>query len=137
MSEAFDRAFEETIGLEGGYVNDPDDAGGETNFGISKRSYPDEVIAEMTIERAKEIYRRDFWDRLLLNDLHPHVAGEIFDTAVNTGPRTATKIAQRALRKVLNGYQFMHYVGVIKRHPERAKYARGWMKEFLLGGRKS
>ena len=47
---AFDIAFKLTIGHEGGYVNDPDDPGGETNYGISKRSYPDVDIANITID---------------------------------------------------------------------------------------
>jgi len=56
----FDDAFERLLGLEGAYVNDPRDAGGETKYGISRRSYPGEIIRTMTIERAKEIYLRDY-----------------------------------------------------------------------------
>lgn len=36
----YDEAFKEVLGFEGGYVDDPEDKGGETKFGISKRSYP-------------------------------------------------------------------------------------------------
>ena len=57
---SFDHAFERLIGHEGGYVNDPKDRGGETKYGISKRSYPGEDIAGMTLGRAKEIYLRDY-----------------------------------------------------------------------------
>ena len=57
----FNQAFKTLIGHEGGYVDDPEDPGGETNFGISKRSYPQEDIPNMTLERATEIYQRDFW----------------------------------------------------------------------------
>jgi len=95
---AFDLAFGQTLGHEGGYSNDPDDPGGETKFGISKRQYPNEDIEGLTIERAKEIYRRDYWDKLRLDEVRdPEVAAEIFDTAVNTGIGPAIKIAQRAL----------------------------------------
>ena len=53
MSE-FDKYFEELIGHEGGYVNDPDDRGGETKYGISKLSYPSLDIKNLTIERQKK-----------------------------------------------------------------------------------
>ena len=57
MSEiSFDKAFEILIGHEGGYVNHPDDPGGETKFGISKRSYPDVNIAALTLDDSKLIY---------------------------------------------------------------------------------
>ena len=45
----FDQAFERVIGHEGGYVNDPRDPGGETKYGISRRAYPGEDIAGMTL----------------------------------------------------------------------------------------
>ena len=49
--------FDEIIGLtldhEGGYVHDPKDLGGETNFGIAKRFYPDVDIKNLTKEGAK------------------------------------------------------------------------------------
>ena len=96
---AFDIAFKITIGHEGGYVNDPDDPGGETNYGISKRSYPDIDIANLTIEQAKNIYRKDYWEKQschLLDDF-PDVATELFDTSVNMGIGRGGKIFQEAL----------------------------------------
>lgn len=95
---AFEHAFVETIGLEGGYVFDPDDPGGETKFGISKRSYPNIDIAGLTIHAAKAIYFKDYWEVCRLNEvLSDKISGEIFDTAVNMGIKTAVLIAQRAL----------------------------------------
>ena len=57
----FDSAFTKLLGHEGGYVCHKDDPGGETCWGISKRSYPHEDIKNLTQERAKQIYKRDFW----------------------------------------------------------------------------
>ena len=57
----FDAAFERLIGHEGGYTAGVGDPGGETKFGISKRSYPREDIKNLTLEQAKVIYRKDFW----------------------------------------------------------------------------
>lgn len=98
MSPAFLRAFDLTIGKEGGYSDDPDDRGGETKFGISKRSYPEENIKGLTILRAQQIYYDDFWLPLWLDEvLSSSIAAEIFDTAVNAGKTRAVEIAQRAL----------------------------------------
>jgi lysozyme family protein len=95
---SFDKAFELTIGHEGGYVNDKDDRGGETNWGISKRSYPDEDIKNLTIERAKEIYKKDYWERQSLHLVDDaNIAIEIFDTSVNMGVGKGGKIFQEAL----------------------------------------
>ena len=64
MSDFFDAAFAIVVGVEGGYTLClPGDPGGETNYGISKRSYPDVDIAQLTLDDAKTIYRRDYWDR--------------------------------------------------------------------------
>ena len=94
---SFADAFEEVIGLEGGYVNDPHDPGGETRWGISKRAYPDLDIAGLTQERAKQIYRLDYWYPLRLDEVHPRAAREVFEVAVNIGKRPAVKLLQRAL----------------------------------------
>ena len=96
--DAFERAFVETIDFEGGYVFDPDDPGGETKFGISKRSHPTIDISALTIDRAKEIYLRDYWQACRLDQvLSDKISGEIFDTAVNMGRKAAVLIAQRSL----------------------------------------
>lgn len=89
--------------IEGGYVNDPRDPGGETNFGISKRSYPKENIKAMTRERAVEIYRRDFWDKPGCENLPPMLGIALFDCAVNQGPAIAPKLLQRALNVAADG----------------------------------
>ena len=98
LEYAFAAAFRETLGFEGGYVNDPDDPGGETRDGISKRSYPDVDIERLTTSQAMIIYRRDYWDALKLGKvLNSIISGEIFDTAVNMGRKRAVVIAQKAL----------------------------------------
>jgi lysozyme family protein len=60
----FNKAFEDVLGLEGGYVNNPHDPGGETKWGISKKRYPKEDIKNLSVERAKALYKRDYWDIL-------------------------------------------------------------------------
>lgn len=93
----FERAFDRLMGHEGGYVNDPSDPGGETQWGISKRSYPKLNIRDLTRADAKKIYRADFWDRIHADKLHDGVAFQAFDFAVNSGIATAIRYLQRAL----------------------------------------
>lgn len=94
----FNQVFLEVIGIEGRYVNDPDDRGGETKFGISKRAYPELDIKNLTIEQAKEIYLKDYWQECGLDAVENYeIAHEIFDTGVNMGVVIAKKIFQKAL----------------------------------------
>jgi lysozyme family protein len=94
----FDIAVVHILKNEGGYVNDPHDPGGETNFGISKRVYPNLNIASLTADDAKAIYRRDYWDRIRGDDLPKHLALPVFDMAVNAGVGSAIKALQRSLK---------------------------------------
>ncbi|MFM1990200.1 MAG: hypothetical protein RJA99_3157 [Pseudomonadota bacterium] len=93
----FNEAFDRVIGHEGGYVNDPRDPGGETKFGISKRAYPSEDIKNLTLERARQLYRRDYWDRGGIQNLPPFARFDVFDVAVNSGISAAVRMLQRAV----------------------------------------
>ena len=99
----FDTAFERLIGHEGGYVNHAKDPGGETKFGISKRSYPGENIKEMTLVRAKDIYQRDYWWKAGCDLVPDCVKFDLFDTAVNAGPGAAIRMLQKALGVTQDG----------------------------------
>ena len=106
--DAFDYAYEQTVGYEGGYVNDPDDPGGETKYGITKAVFDEELrsgyisgvnaVKDITPAIAKAIYKRRYWLALGLNGIYNIViAAEIFDTAVNMGITWAVKIVQESL----------------------------------------
>jgi len=95
----FQQAIPTVLQHEGGYVNDPSDCGGETNFGICRHSYPSLDVACLTIDEAQAIYRRDFWTPLLLDQItNQEVATKLFDTAVLTGKSQAVKFLQRAVQ---------------------------------------
>lgn len=153
--------FERLIGMilqhEGGYVYDPVDPGGETKYGISKRSYPHVDIKNLTIEQAKDIYYRDWWLRLRCNEIQDdRIAQKLLDTCINVGAMTGVRILQRALCDVgqpvsidgligpqtigaanradsvqllaaMRYHQTMHYKRLIERNPKLAKFERGWM----------
>lgn len=104
MKLSWDNIFDRLIGHEGGYTNDPNDPGGETNWGISKRSYPNLDIKNLTREQAKTIYKTDFWDKIDAKDLPISVAFQLFDFAVNSGIETAIRYFQRALGVADDGY---------------------------------
>lgn len=100
----FDQALARVLRHEGGYVCDPRDPGGETKWGISKRSYPTLDIKALTREDAAAIYRRDFWHVLKADTLPPAVAFQVFDLAVNSGIGTAIRLYQRALGVADDGH---------------------------------
>lgn len=101
---AFVTSINRLLGNEGGYVNNPADPGGETNWGISKRSYPHLDIANLTRDEAIEIYRRDFWDKIDGDELPPGVGFQALDFAVNSGIETALRALQRAVGVADDGH---------------------------------
>ncbi len=98
--EKFRFAVERTLAHEGGYANDPRDPGGETNFGISRRSYPQLDIKNLKREDAERIYRCDWWEKFGYDSISDRfIAAKAFDLAVNLGPRQAHKLLQSAVRE--------------------------------------
>jgi len=106
----FDPAIAVVLRHEGGYVDDPADHGGETNYGISQVIIRNErlsaadlglpslehgALKSLTQERAAAIYRAVFWDRYRYDRIRDqNAATKVFDTAVNMGPHWAHVIAQ-------------------------------------------
>lgn len=156
MSERFNRFVVITLEHEGGYVNDPDDTGGETNFGISRRfldgkGYHDEDIKAMTSERAKHFYQSYFWPDYLDTIDNDLTALMLFDFGVNAGIERAAKCLQKAVgsnpdgligpitlasvqqqsdnrtqRKFLREIM-LHYVGLAqKKKSSYIKFLRNW-----------
>lgn len=99
----FERAFELVVGIEAGYVNDPTDPGGETKYGISKRSYPNLDIANLTLDAAKSIYASDFWQACSCDQMPWPLCLFVFDMAVNQGQPTARVMLQRSLGVAADG----------------------------------
>jgi lysozyme family protein len=95
--DRFRTFIERLLDHEGGYVNNPADPGGETKWGISKRTYPALDIRGLSREEAIEIYRRDFWDRSEADLLPAPVGFQLLDGAVNSGIAQASRWLQRAV----------------------------------------
>jgi lysozyme family protein len=99
----FDKAFEHVVGLEGGYVDDPRDPGGETKYGIAKKFHPREDIKNMTLERAKEIYYKDYWIPAQCEKLEWPMSLYVFDAAVNQGVVPAVRMLQETVGTTPDG----------------------------------
>ncbi len=88
---------------EGGYVNHPNDPGGETKYGITKRSYPQLVISNLTRNDARDIYERDFYQRYALAEVRDHRAAEwLMDWLVHSGGGII-RVVQRELGVAVDG----------------------------------
>ena len=115
MTDTFDRVLTIVFGEEGGYVNDPKDRGGETKFGISKRSFPDLNIATLTKAQARAIYQTSYWGPLRCADMAFPAALAVFDTGVNCGVPTAARLLQRAVGVVEDGKIGPQTLAAVKR----------------------
>lgn len=113
----FENSFLALIGNEGGYVCNPSDPGGETRYGISKRAYPMEDIANMTLDRAKLIYLRDYWGPAGCDAVPDAIKFDLFDTAVNSGVKTAIKMLQSACGETQDGILGPHTLQAISSMP--------------------
>lgn len=100
----FQTAIERVLTHEGGYVNDPADPGGETNWGVSRRSYPSVDIKNLTREGAKYLYLRDFWNPVASKVSDTALVYQMLDAAINHGMDNATRFLQRALGVIDDGH---------------------------------
>jgi lysozyme family protein len=108
----FDAIFTVLIGEEGGYTCDPNDPGGETNWGISKAAYPNVDIKALTKAGAEAIYVRDYWTlqpadgsiaAVTGDNMPPLLALMLFDAAVNNGIERAREWLQAAVGVATDG----------------------------------
>ena len=103
----FDEAFHHLLGHEGGYVNHPDDPGGETNWGVTKvvaRQHGYEgLMKDMPVEVAKAVYRKSYWDAVQADNLPPAIRYAVFDAAVNSGVGTAVRWLQQSVGATPDG----------------------------------
>ena len=86
---------------EGGYVNNPKDPGGETNWGITKRvavahGYTGNM-RNLPLATAEAIADKSYWQAVQGNELPKAVAWQVVDAAYNHGNRNAVKFLQRAV----------------------------------------
>ncbi len=140
---------------EGGYVNDKNDRGGETNMGISKKTYGSEDIGKLTRERANAIYYKNYYKFNGLNKLPYPVKGFVVDFGVVSHPQKAIEAVHKILgnppksdiigpvtlekfgnftdedyKTFLNDYKnYMidYFNAVANANPKNKKYLKGWL----------
>ena len=152
----FNEIIEVVLEHEGGYVNDPKDPGGETNYGIAKRSHPDVDIKNLTKEGAKEIYKEVYWDKNKVEKVPEQLRHIYFDMCVNMGRKRAGRIVQRAannkghnlvvdgvlgpvtLGKINNvelervrAFRIKFYADLVTKKPDLEKFYFGWFRRSL------
>lgn len=108
-SITFDEAFKRLIGHEGGYSTDRRDPGNwtggrvgvgtlkGTKFGLAANTYPNLDIKNLTLAQAKEIYKKDWWDKLGADGMHSAIVFQLWDFAINAGKSRAIKELQQAV----------------------------------------
>lgn len=114
MLNNFDIALAHTLRMEGGYVDDPDDPGGATNYGVTLRTLKEmdlidefdydgdgvltsKDIYNMTVTRAAVFYEEYFWNTMY-DELPAELAVKLFDFGVNMGTKQAVTLLQRILQ---------------------------------------
>ena len=154
----FEEAVKIVLDHEGGYVNDPDDPGGETNFGISKKAFPDLDIKNLTEEDAIKIYYDKYWKPSKVEMLPLRLWEIYFDMVVNMGRKRACEILQKACNhknkvgikvdgrlgrntasaskrlepKRLQSFRVKYYADLVNRKPKLEKYWYGWYKRAII-----
>jgi lysozyme family protein len=100
----FETAIERILSHEGGWVNDKRDPGSETQWGISKRTYPTLDIKALTRDQAKALYERDFWRPVVETVADNALRFQLLDAAVNHGMGNAVRFIQRAIGVADDGH---------------------------------
>ena len=152
--KGFGEAFEKTMKHEGGYSNDPDDAGAETYMGISRRYHPNwtgwriidvqrkdynRIIAKSLSQHlaqnqilqqyVKIFYKDNYWNTWRGDDfVDQALANEMFDTAVNMGVIRASMFLQRSLNLLNRGQVMFNNLVVDGKVGQKTMLALGAIK---------
>lgn len=112
---SFETTFTRTIGHEGKFQANPKDRGNwtggkegvgqlkGTKWGLAAMTYPDLDIANITVEEAKAIYKRDWWDKLGMERWPNVMKYQMFDAAFNHGSGRANQFLQYAVKTTEDG----------------------------------
>lgn len=139
----FDDAHTYVVGVEGRLSMDPKDPGnwtggkvneGElrgTKYGISAKSYPKLDIVNLTLSDAKVIAKRDFWDKMKLDQVPYNIALALFDFGYNTGIARAARAAQSVLGITQDGVIGNKTIGLLNMIDAKS-FARAYATERIF-----
>jgi lysozyme family protein len=111
MKDNFEQCLALVLKEEGGYVNDPRDPGGRTNYGVTQKTWESYVghpvtetdMVNLTIEDVTPLYKEQYWDKINGDELPYGVDYAVFDMAVNSGVTRAAKILQQVCNVAADG----------------------------------
>ena len=117
----FETCIQHILKEEGGYVNDPRDPGGETNYGITRATarnfgYQGSML-RIPLDTVRSIYRKGFWDAIRADELPSGLDLCLFDYGVNSGPATAVRKLQGAIGRPPTGKLNDGDLRLISTHP--------------------
>lgn len=99
--QQFKEIIQFTLDFEGGYANNTNDPGGETNFGISKKAFPRLDIKHLTKEEAQKIYFLNYFHPLNIEQIsNKNLRFKVFDMGVLCGTQTSIKNLQNCLNLI-------------------------------------
>jgi lysozyme family protein len=140
MKENFDKCLEMLLSHEGGFVNHPEDPGGITNLGVTKKVYDEwtgresteQEMRDLTPEDVAPIYKKNYWDRIKGDSLPSGLDWACFDWCVNSGSGRPAKAVQRAVGATQDGAIGPQTLGLImEKDPEEIiNYVYGVRQDF-------
>lgn len=127
----FDAVMGTIFKHEGGYTASDGNSGAPANFGINQRANPDIDVKNLTKERAAEIYKTRYWDKIGGDNLPAGLQGTAMDAAVNQGVGNAKKWIEQSGGDParFNELRRAHYESLLAK-PEYAKYRKTWMQRL-------
>ncbi|AMM22980.1 glycoside hydrolase family 108 protein [Variovorax sp. PAMC 28711] len=132
----FNEAFDRLLGHEGGFVDNPKDPGGQTNWGVTiavaRAAGYAGSMRDLPRDTAKAIYRKQYWDAVQADQLPEAVRFEVFDAAVNSGVGQAVKWLQRAVGTTADGVIGAQTIGAARAAgPMIAAHFNGQRLQFM------
>lgn len=128
----FQVSIQFVLSAEGGYVNDPKDPGGETHYGIAKRSHPTVDIAALTIPQAVEIYHKEYWVAYNIEQYDLPYCVAVLDSYVQHSPNKVKGMLELAggnLQSLLEARR-QYYLKLIVFKPELSRFKKGWFNRI-------
>lgn len=138
LSDGLSRAWDLAQKWEGGYSNDPDDRGGETNFGIAANFNPGVDVKKLTKQDAMNIYNKNYYQKSGADRMAPGVGLYLADAAFNQGLGGMASIMENAIgTRDIDAMNAMNQREVLEKlhearmaryrsHPKWDKYGKGW-----------
>jgi len=132
----FDKCVTFIINIEGGFADHPQDSGGKTKYGITEGTlsgaYKAGIVShnnikDLSVDEAKVIYKTNYWDKCKCDKLPAPIDMCVFDTAVNCGAGTSSRLLQKTINYIV-GADILKVDGIIG--PMTIGAIEGWLSRY-------